>query len=222
MTKHQQSPTGSWSPLHVFFEGDLPSQLADLRSLQSDFTNARNCAGAYLNADKLHGGDEASMKVVREALWRSAVISYRRGFTTGKAHLKSQGKRLKVPEHWKELLSPEQLEAHTQVLDLANRHIAHRASDREHMKVSAMLFPPPMPRAVAGIIVLSLDLAQPVPDLVERLGQLCTILLKILNDRSEELGNIFRKHVESQDLDNLYENAEADLAMLKVQEPPAK
>ena len=203
----QQDPAQSWEPIQVFFEGDLPSQLADLRSLEADFKFARNCAAAFVNADKLRGGDEESMKVVRQALWSSAAISCRRGFTTGKAHLLPQGKRLKVPDHWKELLSPEQLEAHDQVLDIANRHIAHRVDKREHMNVAALLTPPPMPRAIAGIAVLSVTRSVPQPDLVVRLGQLCTILLKILHDRFERLGDAFREHVKSQDLDSLYETA---------------
>jgi hypothetical protein len=78
MTEQQPGPAESWSPLYVLFGGDLPSQRADLRSLEADFTLARNCAAAYTNADKLRGGDEESMKVIRQALWRSAIISYRR------------------------------------------------------------------------------------------------------------------------------------------------
>jgi hypothetical protein len=217
--KQKQGQKNSWSPLYALFEGDLPSQLADLRSLQADFTFAHNCAAAYTNADKLSGGDEESMKVVRTALWRSAVISYRRGFTSGKAHLVKQGRRLKVPDHWTELLNPEQLEAHDELLRLADKHIAHQTGEREHMRVAAMLTPPPMPRAVAGMTVLSIDLSHPQDDLVIRLGQLCTILLKILNDRSEELGHAFTEQVNSQELDSLYENAQRDLAVLNVQPP---
>ena len=115
-----------------------------------------------------------------------------------------------VPDHWTELLSPEQLEAHYQVLDLANRHIAHRVDEREHMNVAALLTPPPMPRAVAGIAVLAVTLSEPQPDLVTRLGQCCIILLKILKDQSEKLGDAFMEHVNSQDLDSLYDGTSGD------------
>jgi hypothetical protein len=219
MAEQEQGPGESWSPLYALFEGDLPSQLADLRSLEADFTFARNCAGAYLNADKLSGGDEESMKVIRQGLWRSAVISYRRGFTGGKAHLVPQGRRLQVPDHWTDLLNPEQLEAHNQLLHLADKHVAHQTGEREHMRVAAMLTPPPMPRALAGITVFSIERSPPQDDLVIRLGQLCTILVKILKDRSEELGDAFMEHVKAQELDDLYKNSRPDLIVLKV-EPP--
>jgi hypothetical protein len=190
-----------------------------LRSLEADFTLARNCAAAYTNADKLRGGDEESMKVIRQALWRSAIISYRRGFTGGKAHLVPQGARLRVPDHWKQLLNPQQLEAHDELLRLADKHVAHQTGEREHMRAAAMLTPPPMPRAIAGITVLSIDRSHPQDDLVTRLGQLCTILLKILNDRSKELGDAFTEHVKTQELDSLYQNSHSELAVLKVQPP---
>jgi hypothetical protein len=214
------APTGEWQPLYALFKGDVPSQLADLRSLEADFTLARKSAALWIDADKLlHGGDEESVKVVRRALWTSAVIAYRRGFTTGKAHLAPKGRprRLKVPDHWKELLNPQQLEAHEEVLQLANQHIAHRVDEREHMTVSAILTPPPMPRAIAGFAVLSLDRSEPQHDLVERLGQLCTILIKILSDRSEQLFDAFKERVKSRDIDSLYENAQQEIVTLKVE-----
>jgi hypothetical protein len=73
------------------------------------------------------------MKVIRQALWRSAIISYRRGFTGGKAHLVPQGARLRVPDHWKQLLNPQQLEAHDELLRLADKHVAHHTGEREHI-----------------------------------------------------------------------------------------
>lgn len=218
-TEQQQAPTESWSPLYTFYEGELPSQLADLRSLEADFTFARNCAAAYLNSSMLRGADEAGMEVIRQALWKSAVISYRRGFNGGKAHLVPQARRLKVPDHWKKLLNAEQLAAHDELLHLADKHIAHQAGEREHMRVAAMLTPPPMPRAMVGITVLSVVLSLPQDDLVTRLGQLCTILLKILGDRSNELGDIFMGRVKTEELDGLYEKSCPDLAVMKVQQP---
>jgi hypothetical protein len=126
-----------------FFWGEVPSQLADLRSLEADFAFARDCANAYLSA----GGDK---DVIRQALWKSAVISYRRGFNGGKAHLVPRARRLRVPDKWKRLLNQAQLEAHDELLHLADKHIAHQTGAHEHVRVAAMLAPPPMPRAIAG------------------------------------------------------------------------
>jgi hypothetical protein len=217
MTNVNVSHPAGWQPLHALFKDGLASQLADLRSLQADFTRARNAAAVWIKADTLlQGGDEESMAVVRQSLWTSAVVHYRRGFADGKAHLAKGRPRLKLPDHWTDLLNPEQLEAHEEIWQLANRHVAHRVDERQHMAVSVMLAPPPLPRAIVGRTVLSVDLVEPVPDLVQRLHELCEILIKILSDRSGEVDKAFAEGVRSKDLDSLYDRAHGELATFKV------
>lgn len=108
-TRRRSARRGSreCEPLRVAFEGELPSQIADARSLVLDFEFARNCALLYQNLDNV-SIDEPSQEVPQQALWSAAAISYRRGFSTGKALLQPQAKRLKVPDNWLNLLSPEQ------------------------------------------------------------------------------------------------------------------
>lgn len=66
--------------------------------------------------------------------------------------------------------------------------------------------------------MLSINRSHPQVDLVTGLVQLCTILLKILADRSKELGDAFVEHVKTGELDDLYEIARHELAVLKVQQ----
>jgi hypothetical protein len=185
----QQRPQ-TWSPIQVPFEGKLPSEIADLSSLEEDFSFTKKCAQAYLNMELLDGkANKESLEVIRQALWSAAAISYRRAFATGRAHLVPQGQRLRVPEHWKDLRPAEGLEAHEKVMKIANRHIAHRVGEHEHINVVALLTPPPMPRGLAGIAAMAMRLSGPEPVLVERLIQLCDLLLKLVRDRSKELGD---------------------------------
>jgi hypothetical protein len=188
--------------IQVHFEGPLPSDIADIQSLHDDFKFAMDCATAFLNLSKA-GMDEASRKVVAEGLWNAAVISYRRGFTTGKAHLQPGQPRTKIPKSWFEGLKPEYKEAHKEILEIANRAIAHRIGKNEHIFVCALLAPAPLPRALCGVGVLAARIS-PSDEQVRKLGSLCQGLVKGLSDRLTVLIDEFEKHVEQQDLDDLY------------------
>ncbi|GAA4642049.1 hypothetical protein GCM10023197_05310 [Gordonia humi] len=192
--------------LQVGFEGNLPSQLADLRSLVSDFTFAQNCVTAYLNSGKLNC-DEESQQIVAKSLWTSAAIAYRRGFTTGKAQLVPQGSRLKITEGWYQSLTPEYKEAHDDLLEIANRQIAHHTGKHDQYKILAFLTPPPMPRAVVGTGVLSASLAAPTEERLRQLGELCQSLIVGLEDRFKVVSAEFDEHLASRDLDDLYRAA---------------
>ncbi|WP_336819508.1 hypothetical protein [Gordonia sp. MMO-8] len=192
--------------LQVGFQGGVPSQLADLRSLISDFTFAQKCATVYLNLGLLKV-DEDSRKLMSEALWTSAAIAYRRGFTTGKAQLVPQGSRLKIPEGWYESLNPEYKEAHDEILEIANRQIAHHTGKGDHFNVLAFLAPPPFPRSIAGTAVLNASLVAPLDETLQQLGTLCQGLIDGLEARFKEVSSSFDEYLASQDLDTLYDAA---------------
>lgn len=189
--------------IQVSFSGELPSQLADLRSLIDDFQFAKSCAAAYLNLGLVRMDDE-SRKVVSRGLWVSAAISYRRGFATGKAQLVPQASRLKIPPSWLESLVPEYRQAHEAILEMANQHIAHHTGKHEHYQAVAMLMPPPLPRALGGVGVIHVGLASPGDERVRQLGGLCNSLIDGLEKRFQELTNEFEAFVKDQDLDTLY------------------
>ncbi len=201
MTDEQQG----YNLIQVSFSGELPSQLADVRSLKEDFQFAKQCAAAYLNLHKVNM-DEESRKVVSRGLWVAAAISYRRGFTTGKAQLVPQGSRLKIPKSWFESLKPEYKEAHEEILAVANQQIAHHTGKNEHYIVAALLMPPPLPRALAGVGVMNLGVASLGDERVRQLGSLCNGLIDGLEKRFGELGDEFEKFVKEQNLDDLYDN----------------
>jgi hypothetical protein len=105
----------------------------------------------------LQGVSRALGLSVAQGLWTAAVISYRRGFTSGKAQLVPQGSRLKVPKSWFDSLKPEYKQAHEEILAVGNRQIAHYTGAQDNYSVVALLMPPPQPRAVAGVAVMTPD-----------------------------------------------------------------
>jgi hypothetical protein len=191
--------------IQVSFSGELPSQLADLRTLQEDFEFAKNCATAYLNLNNVRM-DDASRQVVSRGLWVAAAISYRRGFTTGRTQLVPQGSRLKIPQSWYDSLKPGYREAHEQILEVANQQIAHHTGKNEHVSVVALLAPPPQPRALAGVAVTKVAVASPGDERVRELGTLCQGLIEGLERRFGELGDEFEEFVKAQNLHDLYED----------------
>lgn len=191
--------------IQVSFSGGLPSQLADLRSLREDFQFAQNCANAYLRLHLVNMHEE-SRKVVSRALWVSAAIAYRRGFTTGKAQLVPQGNRVKIPEGWFNALKPEGKVAHDEILEIANKQIAHHTGKHENYSVVAFLAPPPHPRALAGVGVISIGLASPGDERIQQLSALCQSLINGIDRRIEELTNEFESFVKAQNLDDLYDD----------------
>ncbi|CAJ1501017.1 hypothetical protein [[Mycobacterium] burgundiense] len=194
---------GECEPLRVAFEGELPSQIADARSLVLDFEFARNCALLYQNLDNV-SIDEPSQEVPQQALWSAAAISYRRGFSTGKALLQPQAKRLKVPDNWLNLLSPEQREAHAEILEVASRQVAHQTGHAEHVRVIALLSPPPMPRDVMGLLKFTVKRTGPTADRIQKVVELCDVLLLILSEQEQKLGEQLIGAIKAKGLDEVY------------------
>jgi hypothetical protein len=142
----------------------------------------------------------------RRPLWTAAVISYRRGFTTGKAQIVPQGSRLKIPKNWFDSLKPEYKKFHEEILDIGNQQIAHYTGAQDNYSVVAQLMPPPEPRGLAGIAVMNMSIGPPLDERVRQLGSQCENLIEGLNKRSEDLGAQFKAFVEAQDLDDLYDD----------------
>ncbi len=110
--------------------------------------------------------------LIRRALWAAAVIAYRRGFTGGRSLIGKGQPRRKIPDALMDSLSEELQKAHNEVLDMADKHFAHRVSDLEQIQVVLMLAPPPNPRAVIGAGHLMVKFVGPAPELLDQLSEL--------------------------------------------------
>ena len=137
--------------LQLGLKGKMAGNIADLQSLLGDIPFARACAKAYVERIEQDAPAGPEADLLKRALWTACCISYRRVFAKGKGHLHPQKPRTRPGENFTAALTPEQLEAHNQVLETADKHIAHRVGELEQVRVTALLNPPPLPRAVVGV-----------------------------------------------------------------------
>jgi hypothetical protein len=145
---------------------------------------------------------------LRRAIWTTACISYRRVFTSGKGHLNPQTPRLKPNDNFTAALTPEQLEAHNNVLETANRHVAHRVNELEQVLISALLNPPPLPRAIATIGSMIIHYSGPTVELAERFITVCDVLLVGTHQEQGRVTQHALTLLQQRDLDETYAAAE--------------
>ncbi|RDB49973.1 hypothetical protein [Tsukamurella tyrosinosolvens] len=194
-----------FEPLTVSFTGPLPSEMADLHSLQEDFKFAMNCCYAYVNLQK-ESMHKESQDVVLRALWVAAAIAYRRGFTSGKAPLVKQGGRLKIPERWYQSLPVDFQQAHDKILEIANKQVAHHVGVNEHYTVAALLAPPPMERAFLGTTLLKVSVTGFGDQLVRQMVALCKSLIEVVAKKAQASNSEFHELMGQQNVDDLYDN----------------
>lgn len=188
--------------LQLALRGTAATQIADLQSLMLDMQSARQCADAYMRWYDRTGPDA---DVVKPALWKACCISYRRIFAKGKGHLNPQTPRLKFKDGWTSALTPDQLAAHESVLDMADKHIAHRVSDLEQVVVAALLTPPPMPREVVGVGTMVVHWAGPEAELAQQLITVCDLLLASAKGESDRLCQGATNELRTRDVGPMYE-----------------
>ena len=200
-------PPGEEEYLVAAIDGSTASKLSDLDSLVRDVTFARRCVKTYLEWIRPESPWDETGGIIRAALWSAAVISYRRAFSAGKALGQSQASRLRVPDDWTKSLNQDQLDAHEQVLTIANKHVAHRVGDHEVAGVRALLMPPPEPREVVGIVSALGHVSEPVNHLPEPFIQVCDVLIEKISGMRNELANTTLERLRQQDVDRLYDVA---------------
>jgi hypothetical protein len=196
LTESPAQPPTELDFMQVAIEGHLPGMVADLFSIQRDLDFARQCAAGYLarafnegHPAELHGDPEQAL--IAEALWSAALISYRRAFAIGRGHLVPKAQRFDIKGLREQLLSPQQLEADTQLREMIDQHIAHRASDLEMVKYLVLLTPPPLPRQVAGVGPTMVHFIGPEAIVAQGLIEICNVLL-------EPIGQELTKFMQSQ------------------------
>ncbi len=206
MTAAGDTPEGSASYLQVPLDGPAAGFTADLDSIARDLKFARSCAAAYV-ANEDHE-DSEDHSILLQALWNAGVISYRRATSKGTGHLVTQGKRPRLEKELVPLLSEEQRQVHEQVMDMADKHVAHRVRDYEQARVVAVLEPPPGERRVVGIGVLGVHMIGPTPEVAQHLAEICALFLDVLSAQAAANNDALTKELNaSADLDELYRAA---------------
>ncbi|BAX99797.1 hypothetical protein MSTE_04503 [Mycobacteroides stephanolepidis] len=195
--------------LQLGLSGKTAGMVADLVSIQRDIVFAQQCAEGYLSRAPTGPSTQGEDSLVAQALWSAGAISYRRAFTSGRGHLVSKGQRLKLHEAWTDMLAPEQLVAHEKILEMTNQHIAHRVGDHEGVRIIALLTPPPMPRAIAGVGHMLLHMIGPEACLAERMLEICGMLNQGLEQEISNGNDLLTMWLSEQDINELYAASES-------------
>lgn len=190
----------------VPLQGVAASDIADLTSQLHDIHTAHRFAELYLEqpvvvSNNPHGD-------IRQALWTASLISYRRFFVSGAGNGKNQHRRPRGSE-WLDTLPPDLLEAHKEIYERADHHIAHRVNKKmQQIRVYAVLRTPPEPRGVVEVETEMANLARPNPAMVRQLMEICTHLVGVVRGRRNLLRGNETERLNSEDnLDRLYRNA---------------
>jgi hypothetical protein len=160
----------------------LSAEFCDLISLQNDVLFARDAAKriAELDPEK----DEGS--VLQRSLWTSALITYRRAFAGGLGFGPLPGRRrMSVPKEMVEAL-PDELKAfHAEILEMADKHIAHSVNALEQISMSWGIRPEPEPPTVVGVAWF---VAVHVSGIADQISQLVKMAEHLQSQIGAEIG----------------------------------
>lgn len=192
----------------VALSGPGPSTLADLYSQARDLSFAAACMRECRKIAASNDQVVESATPVPQALFNAGLISYRRAFNSGRAHLMPKKSRFSLSDVLLQALSTEQRTVHYEMLKTANGHIAHRVGEGEDARVVALLAPAPQDREVVALGSLSLQFMGPTEEFASDAIALCEFALNVLqtgiNQRTEALLDSLR---ETTDIDALYEQS---------------
>lgn len=160
----------------IGLSGPAAATIADLVSLSRDIQFAHDCALTYANNSENRGQHSADDQFLMQAVWSAGAISYRRAFASGKGHLVKQGGRLKFKDGWTDELEAGMAEAHERLLELANKHIAHRVGDHEGVVVTAVFDPESEAPKVVGIGQMLVHMVGPTPEFAHSVVALCGVV----------------------------------------------
>lgn len=170
-------------------------RLVDLASIQADLEYA---AAAM---ERAHQEDD---QLLVTALWRSALIAYRRSFTGGLSLAGPGNARTRVPDEMVANLTDEERSVHDEARRLADKHIAHRVGDTEQGMTLAHLALPP-DHDVVGIGPFMMTMVRDVTAF-EGLAAVARQLMELLDPFIKNAMSESLKAARGQ-LDTLYEQA---------------
>ena len=193
-------PPGMVPMWGLLLGGPGPARLADLRSILMDIVFAGDAFGRVAELDVDDPNTDPS---VRRALWDAGVIAYRRGFTSGKALL-AKAQREQLPQAVIDGLEPALQQAHEEVIEEANRHVAHRVLEHEAAQVILLLSNPAVGRSVEGVFGFHLRYVGADTDRARAAAAVAVLLQGFLTAEVEALEQGLIEAANRQDLDALY------------------
>lgn len=147
----------------VAITSERPASYADLNSIRQDLDYVKAAAEATIEMISRVGERSDSETFLARALWESAIISYRRSFTSGRSHLAEPRASRPTLNDALAGLDKVLVDTHTEMLEQANRHFAHRVNRLQDLKVLVLLTAPPEPPFAAGLGPFSISFICPRP-----------------------------------------------------------
>jgi hypothetical protein len=161
----------------------LAAEWADLESIKQDL---QFVSAAAARLDLI--GDEDTDSIVRRALWASAVVAYRRCFTSGRGYGLMNRQRLKIPKSTIDLLDAELQATSAAAREMADRHVAHRVKEEWSQSPVHLLFDESNPDAptYVGLTILSAVLIGPAAEEPPRLRALADQLIVVIESMAAD------------------------------------
>lgn len=160
----------------LLIEGETPEKLLDILSLENDFQAAKVKCQLFLEVQDTPDNDQ-----LRQALWESLVVTYGRAFIGGKGH--SGQTRYRLPPDFLEAMTKEQRAIHEELLDVRNRHVAHRVDNRQ---VGLVYLWVTKDRTRAGPFAKLAEYAHPTPEHVREILALLDVWIGVLQIYARE------------------------------------
>lgn len=162
----------------------LAAEYADLMSIQTDLAFVKRACLSFLELDP-----NDDNRTLTRALWSSAVIAYRRTFTTGKGLGLVRGRpRFRVPTSVIDALEDHLKFAHRAALEEGDKHIAHRTSHELDQFPVHLLFDkdPSGAMRITGIASMAVSRIAPPPEEVELLGKVADVVGIAIGDMARK------------------------------------
>ena len=201
MTSDADSDTPAAPMYGCDISGEPPTRLADLESIVVDLRFAESAIS------RLPGVDYEQDPDLCRALYDSAAIAYRRGFTGGRALLGKGASRTRVPEEILDCLDENHRAAHEKLIEHADTHIAHRVSDLEQVRVLLVLNNPDLGKSVQGVLSYGPRFVRQADDDLRRSAETASLIADSLDGYLNAFRAALLADARKRDPEELYANS---------------
>lgn len=165
-------------------------EVADLLAMQQDLTFVAEACDLLLDLDV---DDPPLRTTLTRALWSSALIAYKRCFTTGKRLGLTEDDVRRVPG------GEEAVDFHRKMVALRDKHVAHSVNPLEFITIGVMVgaLSHADEEGITGLVTLFGAHWETSPTNIDGLRRLAGELLAVVMDRAEEQTPALREAAES-------------------------
>jgi hypothetical protein len=187
--------------------GPEPQLLVDLTSMHRDTAEAASLF--KIMAAELEDLDP----LIARCMYCTAVISYRRCFTTGR--------RERIPRGAvEEMLSERELAVHREILSSADQHVAHRVNAEQQSAAVVWLRDPAVAREVVGAGVILLEEVGKEPEWYDLASEVAAYIEWNLSRDRDQLQLRISEDMKTREIDSLYVAAKKEAIAIETTPSP--